>query len=561
MTIRKKLAWIPIIPFLIYFGCAKQTSPTGGPKDTIPPRLITSVPNAEAVNFSGKKIDLNFSELVLLNNPKEQLLITPAVGKNYEITVKKKTVTIEFEKELQPNTTYTLNFRDAIQDITEKNPIKNFQFALSTGAYIDSLSISGKITDLLRGTRAADATVAIAPHNDTFNILRHPATIFTRTDKEGNYRIDHLKPGNYFIYAIADKNKNLFADTRTESYGFRKDSLILTRDTSKIDFGLLRLDARPLRVTSARPYNTYFNIRTTKNIREYKLTSVDGSPLVYSFAENQANVKLFDTIGEKDSIAFNFTAMDSIANYLDTLLYAKFSRREAEPEKFQMEVKPGLLITDKGTLDATLTFTKPVAKILYDSIYFEVDSLTRVSFQKEDFQWDQITNKLTIRKRFDRNLYPKLPDPELKSPDPANTTKKMRNRLVFGKAAFISIEADSTKKTNADFAQSNSETLSKILYEFRTTETLLIQLLDRNYNVAQEIYNKPKGQFENLQAGEYMVRVIIDRNKNQTWDTGSYYKREEPEKIIYYIEPEKKSEKITLKSNWEFVLAPMLITY
>jgi uncharacterized protein (DUF2141 family) len=559
MKIRQNLYWIVATPLLIFLGCAKQTSPTGGPKDTIPPRLITAIPEPEAINFSGRKIELTFSEHVILNNPKEQLLVTPSIGKNYEIAVKKKTVTLEAENDLLPNTTYTFNFREAVQDITEKNPVPNFQLAISTGAYIDSLSISGTVTDLLRGSKASDATVAIAQQNDTFNIFKHPATIFTKTNKQGDYRIDHLKPGKYFIYAIADKNKNLFADSRTEAYGFKKDSIHLVNDTTKLNLAMIRLDARALKVTSARPYNTYFNIRTTKNVREYKLTASDGTPLVSCFGEDQATIKLFDTIGERDSLAMNFSARDSIGNYLDTIVYAKFSRRDAKPEKFQMDAKAGLLITDKG-LDATVNFSKPILEIHYDSIYFEVDSITRVQFTKDNFRWNEFTNQLSINKKLDKKLYPPPPNPDL--PDTAKTKKKFRNNLNFGNGAFISIEGDSSRKSSVGFTPTNSQTLSKILYEFRTTtENIIVQLLDKNLRVLKETFHKPKGQFDELQPGEYLVRVILDRNRNQRWDPGNYLKREEPEKVVYYIEPEKKSEKITLKANWEFALAPMLITY
>ena len=560
MMLRKKLYWLISLPLLVYLGCAKQTSPTGGPKDTIPPRVISSNPTAETINFSGRKIEITFSEFIGLNNPKEQLIITPSVGKDFEITAKKKTVVIEFDKPLEPNTTYTINFRDAVQDLTEKNPVRNFQFALSTGAYIDSLSISGTITDLLTGRKSADATVAITPDNDTFNIFKHPATIFTKTDKQGVFHIDHLKPGNYFIYAIADKNKNLFADSKSEAYGFQSESINLTTDTAQVNIGLVKLDARPLKVSSARPYNTYFNIRTSKNVREIKLSASDGSPLQYSFAEDQSNVKLFNTTGTKDSLAFHFTALDSIGNYLDTLLYAKYSDREIEPEKFTMSVEPGSLIADRGTFEATIKFSKPVPTINYDSIYFEIDSLTRINFQQEDFTSDKKTNTLVIKKRFNKNLYPAI---DQAKPAKADTVpkQKFKNNFHQGKAAFISVEGDSSQVSNTTIQPQNGETLSKIIYEFKTTETVLVQLLNRDQKVVQQIHNKPVGQFENLSPGDYLVRVIIDRNNNQDWDPGNFYTKEEPEKIIYYIEPEKKSEKITLKANWEFVLAPMLITY
>src|SRR5690349_1790180 len=118
--------YLHIIIFIIVFfalSCARQTSPTGGPKDSIPPTVKTpTIPYDQQVNFKGKQIEVTFSENVQLNNPKDQIIITPGVGKEFQATVKKSTVVITLNDPLQPNTTYTVNLRDAVQDITEKNP-------------------------------------------------------------------------------------------------------------------------------------------------------------------------------------------------------------------------------------------------------------------------------------------------------------------------------------------------------------------------------------------------------------------------------------------------------
>src|SRR5688572_9855206 len=127
--------------------CAKQTAPTGGPKDITPPRLERSTPNNKGVNFKGKEIQLTFDELVQLNNPREQIIITPSIGKKFEAIVRKNKVTLELNSELQENTTYNINFRESIQDLTEKNPAKA-KIAFSTGSYIDSLNVTGFVTDI-----------------------------------------------------------------------------------------------------------------------------------------------------------------------------------------------------------------------------------------------------------------------------------------------------------------------------------------------------------------------------------------------------------------------------
>lgn len=573
MILKRNLHWALYLLFVA--SCAKQTSPTGGPKDTIPPVLVNSIPPGEAINFKGKSLLLNFSEMIVLNNPKEQLIITPTIGKDFEITSKKNSVTIDFEAPLNDSTTYSFNFRDAIQDITEKNPVRNLQVAFSTGPYIDSLSISGNTYDLLKGKSLKDITVAIHLPNDTFSILQHPATFFTKTNDKGEFKIDHLKPGSYYIYAIDDKNRNLIADSRTEAYGFHSDPIYLKKDTSGISVALLKLDARPLKITSARPYNTYFNIKTTKNIKNFNITTHDSTALYYSFGEDQSNIKIYNTLtNQTDSLAFHLTAVDSIENEIDTTLYAKHQTREIIPEPFDMILKSTSIIADKGLLNATITFTKPVNQINFDSLYFQLDSTTRINFSSEDLTWEKQTNKLTVQKTVDKTLFtPKTENPT-PTPTTANTLPKEKtesntpplhppitNQLYIGKAAFISVENDSSKRVTQKVTPLKTEDLSRIIYEIGTDhENLVIQLLDKNFNILEQIQDKTHGQFEDLTAGDYLLRVVIDKNNNGKWDPGNYLLNQEPEPVIYYKD-EKNSFIINLKSNWDFELAPMLISY
>lgn len=566
MNLKKNLHW-PIY-FLFVLSCAKQTSPTGGPKDTIPPRLVNAIPPNEAINFKGRSIELEFTEMVAANNPKEQLIITPSMGKDFEVKTKKNSIIVSFEKDFDDSTTYTFNFRDAVQDVTEKNPVRNLQLAISTGNYIDSLSIAGNIYDLIKGKEITEATVAIHPRNDTFSILKHPATYFTKTDKKGNFKIDHLRPDVYYIYAMEDKNRNLTADSRTEAYGFLKDSINLIQDTSRIEIGLIRLDARPLKLTSARPYNTYFNIRSTKNLKSFSLKAQDNTLLLYAFGEDQANIKLYNTFADRDSLAMNLHAEDSIGNKLDTLLYAKISNRDVTPEKFDIAFKSTSLLADKGSLKTVLTFTKPITEINFDSLYFQVDSATRIPFVKEDLVWEQMHNTLTITKTYDKALFAKpesettdLPQKPKKS-EPAKKGSQHKTNLIYlGKGSFISVDGDTSKTISQSTNPLRTEDLAMIIFQIKTTQkNFLVQLLDKNLNVLRQMVNKTKGQFEDLEAGDYMMRVVIDTNANNAWDPGNYLQRQEPERLFYYKD-EKGSMSIPLKTNWEFELSPMLINY
>lgn len=569
MSLTKNLHWFLYI--ILLCSCARQSAPTGGPKDTIPPVVIKTIPRNETINFKGKEIQLLFSENVILNTPKEQLIITPAIGKDYKIVYKKNSVTLTFDEPLQDSTTYTFNFRDAIQDITEKNPVKNLQLALSTGTYIDSLSISGTVYDLLRGKVIEDATVALHTENDTFNIFDDPTVIFTKTDKLGNFKITHLKPDNYFIYAINDKNRNLIVNSRTEAYGFLNGYQYLTDSIANVKIGLLRLDASPLKLTSARPYNTYFNIRTTKNLRTFNITATDSSELSFTFGENNANIRVYKTT-DKDSVAIHLLAQDSIDNQIDTTLYAKYLTREVTPEKFDVAIQNTSLLIEKGKLTAALLFTKPVQEINFDSIYFQVDSLTKITFTAHDLIWDPLLRKMTIDKTFDPALYPSdetnaiqgtptRPDRTQNSGKPKQAIKT--NQLVLGIAAFMSIEKDSSKHVTQAITPMREQDLSVINIEIRTNEkSFLVQLLDNSYKVVQEQKNKLKVRFTDITPGEYQIRLVIDSNANGRWDPGNLFKEQEPEKIIYYRSPDGTTAIKGVKANWEIGTdGEMFITY
>jgi hypothetical protein len=569
MTLNKNLHWFVYIIFL--FSCARQSSPTGGPKDTIPPVLVQAIPPNETVKFKAKELQLIFSENVILNTPKEQLIVTPTIGKDYEITYRRNMVVIEFQEPLQDSTTYTFNFRESIQDITEKNPLRNLQLAYSTGDYLDSLSIEGSVYDLLTGKPAKDATVALHVENDTFNIMQHPAVYFTKTDQDGNYKISHLKPDNYFLYAIQDKNRNLIVNSRTESYGFLSEHQYLLDTISNASVGLVRLDAGPLKLTSARPYNTYFNIRTTKNLRTFNITATDSSELAYTFGENQANIRVYDTF-DNDSIQFHLLALDSIDNVIDTTLYAKFLERQVTPEDFKLTVTESSLLAHTGKFKATVHLSKPFKQINFDSIYYQVDSLTRVNFSAEDLSWDALQRKLSILKNMDRSLFPSDETrghsrggsriQRQAAQEPAQKTVPVINELNLRAAAFISVENDSSRQTVQHVKPLVPEDLAVINIEIRTAEeNYLVQLLDNKYKIVRQIRNQPIARFENLAPAEYHIRLVIDRNNNQRWDPGNYFQLLEPEPIIYYRAPDGTTTIKGVLANWDVGAGEMFITY
>lgn len=545
-----------LLPFLLFFNCARQTAPTGGPQDTIPPLLIQSrtIPKNEQINFKEQKLTLTFNETVILNNPKEQIIIIPDIEKKYEIKARKNTVVFSFDNPLQDSTTYSINFRDAIQDITEKNPPPNLKLAFSTGSYIDSLSIEGHARNLLKNQDLKDITIALY-QSDTFNIFKHKPIFLTKSDKKGIFSIENLKPGKYFIYGFDDRNRNLIVDSKTEEYGFITTSITLKKDTSNLNLPTVKQDIRPLILSNARPYNTYYNIKLNKNIIDYRLKNKNQTDPVYAtFGEDQSSLKVYNTFKTTDSTSVQLFAKDSANNFIDTLLYVKFSTREVKKEPFKVTPLGTKVIQEKGLLKSSIQFSKPLHQISFDSMYYALDSIRSIPITITDVKYDSVFNILTIEKKFDKKLLRQL-EPDTTTAD--QKTPTMIYTFVAAKKTFISIESDSAQALEEISKPLTPENTGIIIVETNYKgENYIIELRDKTFNLIDFRFNTSKVQFEDLVPGDYQVSLVIDTDKNGKWSAGNMLKKQEPEKIIYY-KNEKGNQIISLKANWEY--GPLLI--
>lgn len=556
-----RLIYFVLLGFLAV-QCAKQTAPTGGPKDETPPKLRESFPKHKQVNFQGDRIELSFDEPIQLSNPKEQIIITPSVGKDFDVTANKNRVTIQLKNRLQENTTYTINFREAILDLTEKNPA-NEKIAFSTGSYLDSLRITGKIIDAQTETPPKSYTVALAEYTDTFNIFKHPGSWVTQTDKKGKFSLENLKPGKYVVYAFADKSKNLLVDSKSETYGFIAQPIDLNKNLDSLVVRTFKADMNPLKLITARPTFAYFNLRFSKSLADYKVTPADTAHRVAATLEaDLTTLKIYNTISPLDSAQIRVQATDSINFSLDTLVYIKFPKKDATKDKFSAGIESANVTESNSTLISNLNFAKPIASFTADSIYIAIDSLTRQPLSPSDFTWNATRTKLTINRKVDlATVFPKdttSAKPAADGKPPKNTTPPPAPQLIAAKATFISVEGDSSVSLSTNIKLVTLESTAIIEAEVKTTNNFILQLVTKTGKLFTEQPNQKKFSFQNLPPDAYQLRIIVDLNNNGKWDPGNYQTKTEPEPIIYYRNP-KGVKDISLKPNW--TLGPLLITY
>ena len=287
------LSSIILISELILSQCANPVRPTGGPKDTIPPQLIATYPDDQTINFKGDQITLSFDEYVSADQLQQKLVITPLTDIKYKTLIKKRDIILKFEDPFKDSTTYMLNFFDAIKDITERNPAQNIIIAFSTGSYIDSLSLSGKVNDLMTNKPISKTTVGLYPITDSLDLFLESPYYFINTSDNGSFHLRNMKASRFILVSFLDENKNLKLDPATESYAFLSDTIDTSLNYDSLQLYQFQVDASNLTFISARPSGKYFDVRYSKKINQYHLDSQDTLKPIFSSLTSEQDVIRF----------------------------------------------------------------------------------------------------------------------------------------------------------------------------------------------------------------------------------------------------------------------------
>lgn len=546
---------ILIIIFCLFFlsRCANVGQPTGGPKDTEPPLLINTIPQDQTLNFNDNKIQFTFNEPVKIDDVKKQIIITPPIeDEDYVIKLKNNILTFQLKENLQPNTTYTFNLGEAITDVTENNKARNIKLGFSTGSFIDSLSVSGKVTHLMQDKPAINAIVGLYIADDTLDIFNKRPFYLTKTDSTGSFELTNLKNEKYRIYSFVDKNSNLKNEPLTESFGFKENIIDLDSAINDINIKLFKQDNRELKVQSSRPDGQYFLIKFNKYVKNYELKPETPSiDLYHNLVDENTTIRIYDTFSQDSLLAF-LTAYDTLDKQITDEVFIKFITSKKPAEPFNYTISPSENERIAENFRTEISFTKPVIRIITDSIFFKYDSLNLVTIDPEkDFIWNQRKDKLVIEKKLDKKLVQNQGSSEaIPQQNNRSLTSKTSNegavQLYMSKGSFISVENDSSKVFDKKYRFINPQETGIIEGNiFTDKEHYNIQLLDKNYKLISEIKDKKKYRFENVKPGEYRIRILVDNDGDGSWTPGDINEFREPEDVFFL------DEVLTIRANWE----------
>lgn len=554
------LLWMAGV-FLIGLGgallgaCSNQMPPSGGPKDSLRPVLRRSIPRHQSNNYNGQTVILEFDEWVKEKNLRQELLITPP-GTKFTHQIKRTQVEIRFEEPLRENTTYSLNFRNSIVDITEGNialsdtvRLRPLKIAFSTGPVIDSAHISGQVRRRLSNDTLSNVVVALYRTDDTLRVDKHKPYYFTLSEKTGRFELENLRLGNYQLFAFQDQNNNLIYDEK-EAFDFLIQPIRLGADTTFLDDLALFLapeDKSPPEIRRSNPAGNAYEILFSEGLtqcRALALNPADSAKIAYILQDNGNTLTLFNPESTFDSLALAIEALDSAGNFarIETSIQFRENRDERNRRGRALKANASLAINvspagktgfDKE-VDFFLDFSVPIQSIQFSQIRFLPDGdSTRLApllypDSSQHYQWNENRSRLRVYRpglRYQKNI-----------------------QLLVDSVAFISVMGDSSRAFQQVISRKDADDFGSIYGTVQTQEpAFLVQLLDAKNEVVAETANAFKFEFQFLPAGDYRLRIVLDRNQNGRWDPSDWKNGVRAEELLFPILPNEGK----LRERWD----------
>lgn len=523
MKFVKYILFLSII--IVLYACAQITPLSGGDKDVIPPEAKFFEPQNYSTKFNSKKVTIEFNEFIKLNNLQNQLLISPVIENSPEISVRGKRLIINFKDTFARNTTYSLNFNDAIVDITENNPYSNFKYVFSSGNKIDSLSYAGTLVNAQTLKPTEDSYVMLYGElNDSIPIKSKPDYI-TKANKDGSFKITNIAPGLYKVFALKDMNSNYMFDLPNEEVAFLDKNIRIDSAIGKQLLYMFEEDYKKQFVVSTK-HNIYgkVDIEFNKTVDSLIIT-----PLNQSFKKawnildqlDEKNYRLWLTATDGvDSLVFQVADNSTIIDTLAIKLKSKSTLKDS------LLVFSGDIANSKFDLykNYIIETKHPIINFDQNKIILLEDSTQvspKIKVKKENLK--QLVLDFSFKEKTDYSLLI-LPEAIQDIFKLTNDSLKV-NFVTQRKSYYGGLEVNLNPSFNKNYILQLLNTKSKIVNE---------QYLQGNQQVV----------FSNLHPGDYQLKIIIDENNNKKWDTGKYIEKRQPEKVIIY------KKNISVKSNW-----------
>jgi len=526
--VKKLLIWSLVVwGSYTLWSCANPTTLTGGKKDKTPPKVVKdgALPKNEQTNFVKQDITFTFDEWVKLNDVANEVVVSPPLAKNPEIKIKNKELIFAFHPDevLKEDVTYTINFGEAVKDLTEGNPAK-LKYVFSTGDLIDSLVVDGFVIDAIKKEPVKDCLVMLYKNLSDTIVRTETPYYFDKTDENGRFEIGNVKEGSYKIFALAeDQGRRYLFDSETEGIGFLEEPVVVN-DTLGKGIGLQIFKEKEELTLKGEKLVQYGHAKFIFNREPYELDISHedvGQDLRYEYRKDTIHI-WYDTEDPflvylaNDTLWTDTVQIKSLSKD-EFVKTAKLNLKNSHDKAKKVNRKDGirleffspLSIINNNLVDLYADTTQTIidAAIEIDTTGFGVNVIA---------DWTQsIPYELVLLPGAVENRYGAVNDT-------INLSYLMQSDEDFGEIKIVVTELDSTSNYILKLVTKSNREINRYIIRDQS-----------NYSV----------DIPFMEPGDYKVEVIQDTNKNDRWDTGSYNNRRYPE-IIYTQNLEK------LRANW-----------
>jgi len=584
-----------VAAFLLLASCAKMGQPDGGWFDETPPKVIGATPADGAVNVKEKKVNIYFDEFIKVDNPTEKVVVSPPQLEMPEIKAAGKRIQVSLVDSLKANTTYTIDFSDAISDNNEGNPMGNYTYSFSTGEVIDTMEVSGCVLEAENLEPIKGILVGLYSDQADSAFKTKPMLRVSRTDSRGRFVIKGVAPGSYRIYALQDMDGNYMFNQKSEKIAFSHDIIVpsckpdVRQDTTWVDslhiksidqVGythflpddiVLRAFAEPLtdryflksERTKANSFSLYFSYGDSilPQIKGLNFDDKNAFLLESSLHKDSLTYWLRDTaLVNQDTLDIELTyrMTDStgiLRNQIDTLQllskepYAK--RMKAKEKELADWTKKQEKLKKKGMPYDTVMAIKPLD--IQVNVSSQLDPDKNVLFSCSTPLAKADTAAIHLYAKHDTLWYRAPFELDSISCRQYQLRGEWRPDIEYSlevdSAAFQDIYGLVSKSIKQGFKVNSLDTYGTLLVNITDDwgdTPLLVQLLNGQDQVIKTV-NTVNGvaEFYYLKPDKYYMRLIVDRNGNGMWDTGCYDKDMQAEEVYYY------PEAIECKAKWD----------
>ena len=593
---------VALMSALIVASCAKMGEPDGGWFDETPPRILGSTPIDRATSVLNNKINIYFDEFIKLDNPTEKVVVSPPQLEVPEIKSQGKRISVQLLDSLKPNTTYTIDFSDAISDNNEGNPLGNYTFSFSTGGQIDTLEVAGYVLDAENLEPVKGILVGLYQNQADSAFRKLPMLRVSRTDSRGRFVVKGVAKGDYRIYALQDADGNYRFTQQSEKIAFTPEVIMpsskpdIKQDTIWRD-SLHISDIKQIPYTHFLPDDVILRAFNELQTNRYFMKAERKDPNRFTIFFSYGDVDLPHIIGLNFNAKDAFTVESSLNQ--DTITYWIRDTMLVNQDTLQLQMaynvtdSLGKLVVKTDTLE--LLSKIPYAKRLKQKQDAYAKWKKKQDKNKErgrEYETQMPVEPLEVRFNIGSQMAPdENPTLEMPAPLAICDTAKIhlyekvdtlwyRARFQFGvvpgndrlykligawnegheysletdSAAFVDIYGNASVKSKHGIKINANDTYGTLTMTIQRMDgkNCLLQLLGESGRTIKEVTAKNNSAtFYYVKPGTYYLRLIVDENDNGRWDTGLFDADRQPEEVYYYPKQIECRAKRDVQGSWD----------